>query len=329
MKSLCLIKTPMCRDSLQTLCRIMGGKYQVEVKQNGSFTDRQLENAAVIFGNPGLGTLKKCKNLKWLQLASSGADGYALSGVLDANKTVITNATGAYGHAIAEHMAGCVLALYKKLHLYRDNQNMCLWQDMGSVKTVNGSNVLVVGLRDIGGKFAEIMHRLGASVYAIKRTPVSVQPWIKFTGTLEDLDRLLPQMDIVALCLPNSPQTQKVIGDRQLELMKDDSLLINVGRGSAIDTNALVSALKSGLIGAAALDVTDPEPLPADHPLWKEKNALITPHISGGYHAQETVQAIESVMIENAKRYISGQPLVNIVDYNTGYRRSQTAQEAE
>ena len=330
MKPICLVRTQLTESTLAQLCNIMQSKCELIISNGNDyitsglphpFTDFQLENAEIIIGNPSLDTLSKCKNLKWLQLSSSGADSYANCQYIDRNKTVITNATGAYGHAIAEYMVACVMSMTKKLHLYRDNQNNCLWQDMGFVKTINGSNVLVVGFGDIGGQFAEKMHALGANIYGIKRTVTDKPDYVISMDTLDKLDSLLPKMDIVALCLPNSPQTQNIISDKQLELMKKDGILINVCRGNAVDTLALCNALSEDKIGGAILDVTNPEPLPENHPLWKQKNIIITPHISGGYHAAETIEGIERIILENAKRYVDGRPFINQVDYNTGYRK--------
>lgn len=330
MKPLCLIRTQLTDKTLDKLCNIMQNKCEIIVSKGNEyiaqglphpFTDKQLENARVIIGNPSQSTLAKCKNLKWLQLSSSGADSYANSPYINKEQTIITNATGAYGHAIAEYMVAGVMSVTKKYHLYRDNQNSGLWKDMGFSKTIRGSNVLVVGFGDIGSQFGSKMNALGANIYGIKRNISDKPEYVKEMHTLDKLDSLLPDMDIVALCLPNSRQTQNVISEKQFKLMKNDAILINVGRGNAVDTSALVQALTEGEIGNAILDVTDPEPLPADHPLWKQPNAIITPHISGGYHAQETIEGIEEIILENAQRYIADLPLINQVDYTTGYRR--------
>ena len=105
--------------------------------------------------------------------------------------------------------------------------------------------------------------------------------------------------------------------------MKNTAILANVGRGTATDTQALTDALKNNEIGGAILDVTDPEPLPRDHPLWKMPNAVITPHISGSYHAKEIVENIQNIILTNAEKYINNQPLINLVDFETGYKKSE------
>ena len=166
------------------------------------------------------------------------------------------------------------------------------------------------------------MHALGAEIYAIKRTVKDKPDYIKTLTTLDNLDNLLPEMDIIALCLPNSSQTQNLIDKKRFDLMRNDAVIINVGRGNAINTEDLNDALEKGIIGGAVLDVTNPEPLPSYHPLWKKENVIITPHVSGGYHAQETIEGIESIFIENATRIVNGDELLNQVDFTTGYRKS-------
>lgn len=330
MKPICLVRTQLTEKTIHELCNIMQNYCELIIRNGDEykslglphpFTDQELENAEIMIGNPSLDTLAKCKNLKWLQIASSGADSYAKSGLLNKDQTALTNATGAYGHAIAEYMVAGVMAVTKKFHLYRDNQPSGLWFDHGFSKTIRGSKVLVVGLGDIGGQFAEKMYALGCKIHAIKRTMSGVPDYVKSVSPLDKLDELLPDMDIVALCLPNSPATQNIIDAQQLKIMKNDAVLINVGRGNAVNTDVLTTALNNNEIGTAILDVTNPEPLPAEHPLWKCKNAVITPHISGGYHAQETIEGIENIILENARRYVEGKELINYVDFETGYRK--------
>ena len=326
MSKTCLIRTFLRENALESVIGIFKDSgylvRYIDPETQDRFSAEDLENAEVIIGNLNLYILKKCKNLKWLQVSSSGADAFAKSGVLDRDKTVLTNATGAYGHAIAEYMVAGVLSLTKKFNLYRDDQFSGRWVDHGFVKTINGSKVLIVGFGDIGSQFGEKMHALGARITGIKRTPSEKPDFVNDIYTLDKLNELLPSADVVALCLPNTRQTTNIMGEEQFKLMKDDAILINVGRGSAIDTDALTKALHNRVIAGAVLDVTEPEPLPADHPLWQEKNAVITPHISGGYHSIEIVESIEKIIIENCRRYVNGQDLINIVDYDTGYRKN-------
>ena len=136
---------------------------------------------------------------------------------------------------------------------------------------------------------------------------------------MEALDSLLPGADVVAMSLPGNPSTYHILNRERIALLSPGTIVLNAGRGTAIDTDALCEALYAGKIAGAALDVTDPEPLPADHPLWKAPGAVITPHISGGYALPETLQKIAEIFAENLKRYQSGEPLMNVVDPETGY----------
>ena len=234
---------------------------------------------------------------------------------------ILTNVTGAFGLAISEHMVANVFTLYKKLHLYRDNQNKSLWLDRGQVKQIEGAVVLTVGLGDIGGNFAKKMKALGAYTIGVRRKDTSKPEYIDELILQEDLDNVLPKADIVALALPNTSETKGLFNRERIYSMKDGATLINVGRGNAVDTEALCDALEDGKLYAAALDVTDPEPLPAEHRMWKIENALITPHISGFFHLRKTYENIVSIFIENFNRFLNNEPLENIIDMTTGYRK--------
>jgi phosphoglycerate dehydrogenase-like enzyme len=269
------------------------------------------KDANIIIGNPPAYMLKDCKNLEWLQLQSAGIDSYIKEGILPKN-TILTNATGAYGLAISEYMLGVLLVLLKKLHLYRDNQKDAIWSYMGQVKSIYNSTALVIGAGDIGGEFAKKLKALGAYVIGIKRT-VGLKPdYLDELYTLESLNSLLPRASIVSLSLPFSKETVRIINKETLGLMRNDAIIINVGRGSAIDTEDLCDALEKGSILGAALDVTDPEPLPSGHRLWKMENVIITPHASGGFSLQETYERIIKICIRNLKAYINGMYLINV-----------------
>ncbi len=265
--------------------------------------------------------LKELSSLRWVQLSMAGTEPYSLPGVLP-NGTILTNATGAFGLAISEYMVGCVFELYKKLHLYRDNQQKCLWLDRGNVKRVERSVVLVLGMGDIGGQFARRMKALGAYIIGVRRTEGICPEWCDEIYTVSALDSLLPRADILAMSLPGTPETRGIMNRERLALMKSDAILINVGRGNAVDTAALTEALNEGRLGGCALDVTDPEPLPADDPIWKCENAVITPHISGFFHLRDTYDNIVDICIENARRFACGEELMNVVDFSTGYKVS-------
>ncbi|WP_346871422.1 D-2-hydroxyacid dehydrogenase [Clostridium sp. UBA5119] len=282
-----------------------------------------LEDAHIIIGNPPLDMVKGCKNLKWLQLDSAGADLFVKEGVLPRG-VKLTNSTGAYGLAISEHMIGVLLSIYKKLYLYRDNQNNSLWKNEGEVKSIYGCTALVIGLGDIGGDFAKRIKALGGYTIGVRRSDTNKPEYLDELYLMDKIDELLPKADVVALSLPETKETYKLFSKEKISKMKKDSVLINVGRGTAIDTEALCDALESGELLGAALDVTDPEPLPKDHRIWGIKNAIITPHVSGNYNLKETHHRIIKIAVNNLDRFIKGEELRNVVNLSTGYRDLKT-----
>ena len=285
---------------------------------SSKITKETVEKADIIIGSVPVQLMPFAKNLKWFQAQMAGVDPYLADGVVSEN-VIITNVTGAFGLAISEHMVGTVFELFKKLHLYRDNQNHNLWVDRGFVKQIENCVVCVVGLGDIGGLFAKKMKALGAYTIGIKRRESAKPDYVDELYTVEHLDEVLPKADVVALCMPNTAQTRGMFDAERIAKMKTGAVLINVGRGNAVDTEALCDALESEKLGGAALDVTDPEPLPRDHRLWNIENAVITPHISGFFHLRKTYENIIDICTENYRRYVNGEPLVNIINRQTGY----------
>lgn len=284
-------------------------------------TEELVKKAHIIIGNVPPKYIRGTTNLKWLQLNSAGTDGYCEDGVIPAG-AYLTNATGAYGLAISEHMLGMLLQIQKKLNLYYMNQQSHLWKDEGNVTSIEGSTSLVVGLGDIGGQFARKMKALGSYTIGVKRTEGIKPDYIDELYTMEALENLLPKADVVALSLPGTKDTYHLFNKDKFQLMKKSAIIINVGRGNAICTEDLCEALENGVIQGAGLDVTDPEPLPADHRLWDAPGAVITPHISGFYHLPETLRRIVKISIENMERFKNLEPLKNIVDFETGYRKT-------
>lgn len=279
-----------------------------------------VEQADIILGNVPAKMLSGSEKLLWLQTNSAGVEPYMQPGVL-AKSTLLTNATGAYGLAISEHMLGMLLSIFKKLELYRDAQKQGSWQSLGSVRSIYNSTVLVLGMGDIGGEFAQRCKALGAYVIGVRRTPRPCPEFADEVHGMDELDTLLPRADVVAITLPGTAETKGLINREKLEKMKDGAVLLNVGRGYIVDTEALCEALESGKLSGAGVDVTDPEPLPKEHPLWQIPTAVVTPHISGFYHLKETHERIIRIFAENLRRFAMGEPLRNQVDFSTGYRK--------
>lgn len=283
-----------------------------------------MEPVNIILGNPRRRLLPLAKNLEWMQLGSAGADLYVKPGLL-ADNVLLTNATGAFGLSISEYMIAMVLDLFLNLPRYQVNQENHLWQNEGAVQSIYGSTALVIGLGDIGGEFSKRFRALGGKVIGVRRSNTDKPDYVDELYLMDQLDELLPRADVVTLSLPETPLTHKLFNKEKFARMKPGSILLNVGRGTAIDTDALCEALNSGHLGGAALDVTDPEPLPADHPLWNAKNVRITPHISGGYNLPETYERVFKICTGNLARYFREEKLKNLVDFSTGYKKRDNA----
>lgn len=270
----------------------------------------QLAQATVILGCPPVPDVAALKHLKWLQAWSAGVDAYLAPGCLPEG-AMLTTSVGAYGPSVAEHTFAMALTLMKQLPQYQDQQRARLWQDRGTVQTFHGAQVLVVGAGDIGGCFASMCHAMGSHTIGLKRSVCAPPPGFDEIASIAQLDALLPQADVVALFLPHTPETHHLLDARRLGLMKKGAILVNGGRGPLVDPDALLEALGTGALGGAGLDVTEPEPLPSDSPLWAQENLLITPHVAGGLHNPGTRERIVAIALENLKHYLAGESLRN------------------
>lgn len=284
------------------------------------FKDRKSDigSAEVVIGEPRTERIREAKNLKFVQMTWAGADIYTRGGFPQGIK--IANASGAFGSVIAEYVIGAILCVYRRFPEYIENQKVCIWRDAGAERTIEGKTALILGTGDIGSNIAKRLSAFGTKNIGIRRTGAPAQ-YFDEMHTLSDIDSLLPHADLVIGCLPNTKETGHILNYDRLCLMKSDALFINVGRGSLIDTDALIRALEERRIAGAILDVLENEPLAADFPLWKMPNVLITPHISGrGFgHDPATERKIWDICLENLRRYIAGEDIINEVDMNLGY----------
>ena len=272
----------------------------------------KVARATIILGNVPPHMLVGSTGLKWLQTWSAGVNAYTLPGAFPKG-AMLTSAVGAYGPAVSEHMFASLLAVMKRLPAYRDLQSAHRWADAGTVRSLRGSTVLLLGTGDLGGHFAALVKSMGARTIGLNRHPETPVACIDELHPLSELDAWLPHADVVSMTLPETPQTIRLMNARRLSLLKPDAILLNAGRGTAVDCLALAEALRTGRLWGSALDVTEPEPLPADHPLWDCPNLLLTPHIAGGDHMDGTIRSIVSIALENLRHFMAGEPLRNRV----------------
>ena len=262
-----------------------------------------IKEAEIVFGWPKTRLVKKAENLKWLHLPSAGVDRYANKDLYQNQDILLTNSSGVYGKPIAEHVFAMILAHNRNLIDYAYNKKEKNWQRQNNIKDFFNSTVGILGLGDIGSTIAKRAKSWGAQVLALKRTMIELPDYVDQIFLTENLDKLLRKSDYVILTLPGTPETEKIIGREELQLMKSSAFIVNIGRGSLIDQKALTKALEEGLIGGAGLDVTEPEPLPENSKLWELDNVIITPHTSGFSPTNEQRQF--KIFKDNLNRYLN------------------------
>ena len=263
------------------------------------------------------GTLDAVTGLRWVQAGTAGVN-HLVNGLAGWD-VLLTNATGAHGVPMAELVLGMMLSFAAGLHTASRgpaDYNSVRAQILREKFELEGQTLCVLGLGDIGGTLARKAQALGMHVIGVRRgtTPF---PHVDAQVTPDRLLDVLPQSDHVALCLPLTQHTTGIVGAAELRAMKRSAHIYNVGRGSSIEPNALIQALREGWIAGAGLDVTDPEPIPADSPLWTFPNVILSRHTSGSSPFNAT--RITNIFAENLGRYLRGEPLHQRVDMQLGY----------
>jgi len=277
-------------------------------------------DAEVIFGNVTKEVVQGTKKLKWLHTQTAGVDLYARPETGLPADVLLTNSSGAFGIGIAEHLMVLTLMLLRKMGEYGKVQAQSKWENLGRVDTLYGKNVTVVGIGDIGGTFAARCKAMGTNVTGVSRTLRAQKPdWADAMYTIENVNEAIKDADIVALCMPGTPETAGLFDKKRLAAMKKGALLINIGRGTAIDQDALIDALNSGHISGFGTDVTTPEPLPADSPLWTMPNVIITPHTAGGDSLELIQHLIVDKFVKYLGDYVSGKSFKHVIDPRIGY----------
>lgn len=279
-----------------------------------------LQEAEIIFGEPGIREVQKCPKLRWIQMSWAGTDVYTMrDGFPEHIK--LTNARGGFQIVISEYILAVLLELCRNLKLYARQQEERKWRKLGSETLLYGKRVLILGAGDVGTGTAKRLKAFGTYVVGMRRTERNFPDCFDAMITMENLEEELRLADVVIGCLPSTPETAGLLSEERLLMMKKDAFLVNTGRGSLIDTDALVRVLRSGHLGGVALDVMSPEPLPEDHPLWTMDRVILTPHIAGlsfGY-SSDTENRVVHIFCQNLERYLKGQELMNQVDFKTGY----------
>jgi D-2-hydroxyacid dehydrogenase (NADP+) len=282
---------------------------------------KEIVDADALIGSIGPEQVRAGKNLKWVQIMSAGAEGVlhrSGSNDLRDSNIILTNNQIVQGPEIADHAFAMLLTLARGIHTFIEHRKKELWQGRPYPGIeLNGRNAVVIGVGGIGTQIAVRAHAFGMNVVGVDPEDIPYSPFLKRVVKPDQLDEVLPAADVVFISAPHTPQSHKMVGPKQFELMKQGAYFIAVSRGGLYDLNALVKALDSKRLSGAGVDVTDPEPLPQGHPLWKFENAIITPHIAG--RSDKDRARMVGTIKENIRRFAEGKPLLNVVDKQKGY----------
>ena len=282
---------------------------------------KEVPDADAYIGSIKPAEVRAGKNLKWVQIMSAGAENVLfMSGANDLRDSniVLTNNRIVQGPEIADHAMAMLLTLSRGINKFLADRTAETWQARGyNGIELNGRNALVIGAGGIGQQIAQRAWAFGMKVTAVDPQDIPLTPFIQRTVKPDQLDEVLPDADVVFISAPLTEKSRKMMGAHQFELMKKDSYFIAVSRGGIYDMNGLVKALDGRKIAGAGVDVTDPEPLPKGHALWKFENAIVTPHIAG--RSDKDRARMVGTIKDNIQRFVAGKPLVNVVDKQRGY----------
>lgn len=301
----------------KTKLKALSSNLKINFIESDKDYSKFLKKAEIIFGWPNIELLKKAKKLKWLHLPSAGAVRYADKSIYLNKEIVLTNSSGVYGKPIAEHVFSLILAHNQNLINYAADKKEKKWQPKNETKDFFDSTVGILGLGDIGSEIAKRAKALEAEVLALKRTMIEAPTYVDQIFLQKDLKKLLKKSDYLVITLPGTPETEAIIGKDELKIMKNSAFIVNIGRGSLIKEQALVTALEKDWISGAGLDVTETEPLPETSPLWDFENVIITPHVSG--FSPSNYKRYFAIFKDNLKKYLNNEELVNQVDFELKY----------
>ncbi len=298
-----------------------GGPFQRGADDEATWQEL-LRSATVLFDFDYLrpsNLLEHAPRLRWVQATSSGIGGFLRHTGLDATDITFTTAAGIHGRPLAEFVLWATLSIAKNYLQARSQQRTETWRRFHGGELL-GSTLLMVGMGGIGRAVAGMLRPFGVRVLGVKRDTDGVDPdslGVDAIVPWRELDRVLPEADHVVLACPLTPETEGLFGAARLALCKPGSSLINVGRGGLVDSEALLEALDRGQLAGAVLDVTDPEPLPAGHPLWQHERVIVFPH-SASTSVCENAR-LTDLFCDNLNRFMEGRALRNVYERGRGY----------
>lgn len=260
--------------------------------------------------------LEEMPLLKWIQVISAGIELMPLTRLYERN-ILLTNARGIHRIPMAEYTIGMMLSLARSNYTFYDNQRAGIWDRSPRIQELHQQTVGILGLGAIGSEIAKRAKAFGMQVLGLKRDTTAAVEFVDQLFAPEDLGQLLAASDFVVAVLPHTVETEGLFNEEVFAKMKPSAYFINIGRGSLVKDEALIHALEDGQIAGAVLDVYQEEPLPQEHPFWKTKNLILTPHVSGRspYYMARALEIFE----HNLSHYPQATDMQNVIPLNRGY----------
>lgn len=305
------------RDMIEQAVESAGGK--VCFTESEDSIPEEFAKPDVVYGF-GMKTAATDSDLKWLCVPSAGVDFLMKDGLFANKDCMVTYSSGAYGVSIAEHIIGVSLMMMRGLTTQYALSLNGKWGKPIPQRSLKGSRITVLGTGDIGRCFAKRVRAFEPeNIIGVSRSGKCEEDLFDRMIKTDEMDEVLCSTDLLVMSLPDTPETRGILSKKRLDLLPDDAFVVNVGRGSAIDEDALADSLNAGKLGGAALDVFSSEPLPDTSRLWTAKNILITPHIAGNLTLDHTIDKNVEMFCEDLKNYAQGLPLRHLLDRNKGY----------
>lgn len=314
-----ILTDPRLHGELEALRQIAPAVTFVEVTDQTPRVDIADADAAI--GICAAAVLQATPRLQWIQWPAAGVEQCVRQAFVREHRPLITNMQRAAGPSMAEHVMGMMLVSSRQLNYFMREQDHQHWAadsaDMPQPFDLNGKTILIVGLGGIGTEVAMRAHAFGMRVIATRASGSGGPDYVSYVGAPNELLTLAKDADFIVNCTPLTPQTTGIFDKAFFTAMKPSAYFFNVGRGGSVVTADLIAALKSQRIAGAGLDVTDPEPLPHDSPLWRMPNVIITPHVSAVTPLADKTR--NAVIRENLRRYVAGDAMLSVVDIDRGY----------
>ncbi|MFT4520531.1 MAG: phosphoglycerate dehydrogenase-like enzyme [Halioglobus sp.] len=302
----------------------VAGDVELVFDESGGFIphERLLADVDALIGVCTTPALKKAgMELRWVHNYFVGMDHCKEVGDIQRADIVFSNNKRLSGPAIAEHTIAMLMALTRNLPTYLKAQGEFKWSRAAesgvTFGELRGKTILIVGLGGIGSEIAWRAHGLGMRVIATRNSSRTGPDYVEYVGLSDELHALAAKADVVANALPLTESTTALFDKSFFDAVKPGAIFLSVGRGKSTVTDDLIEALQSGQLYGAGLDVTDPEPLAPSHALWDQKNIIITPHVSAA--GADNIERTKIIAIENLRRYVAGEALLNVVDMGKGY----------